>query len=284
MSQDFLSYIRISMDYFSNEKFSEFRGIDNIKEIIVENIKLLKSHNIKVGVGMTVMKDNMDDIQPLMKLSDQLGVDFFRSVPVLPIGRAKDMEISIEFYSDVLQKFFDAAQEVQSHYFTTMILPDNLGDLKDSVIVECPGGGKVLAIDAYGYVKRCPISSISTKFSIREKSLKELYESVAEDVFIQKQLAVENGCKNCNDNKLCKGGCYVERESRNQNIDCVNPGCVKDIWTSAFNKLAPTAKLRRLVNNIMCIYNTQSMYRIPMCYRLSPLWWLPLDGKVKESK
>lgn len=144
-----LNYIRISIDYYDEEKFSEFRGIPNILNRLKNNIILLRKNNVKVGVGITLMDDS-------------LGANFFRAVPIMPIGKAKGLDCDSEFYSKSLAEFMKVAQNFQSEYYSTIFLPDDLTCLSSEIILECPGGDKTIAIDSTRYTKRCPISNIKT--------------------------------------------------------------------------------------------------------------------------
>ena len=275
----YLSYVRISFDYYSDEKFSSFRGIPNIRSIIENSITVLRKNNIKVGIGMTLMDDNLEDIRSIAELSRKLGANFFRAVPVMPIGKSKDLKINNEFYSNALMKMMEVAQDLQSEYFTTLFLPDNLKELDSNIVLECPGGDQIIAIDAYGYVKRCPISTLKMNESVLEKDFKLLFEEIKNKTRLEKKAITNNAesnCNKCENCSACKGGCFAERELRNASETDVNPICVKSMWDITLDKVSVTPKLRRLINNMMCIYTTQSFHKMPMCHRSSPLWWFNL--------
>lgn len=278
----YLTYVRISFDYYSNEKFSDFRGIQNIRRIVENSIRLLSKYRVKVGIGMVLMNDNLEDVKPIAELSQKLGANFFRAVPVMPIGKAKELMIDTEFYSSALVKVMEVAQDFQPKDFATLFLPDDLKRLEANVALECPGGDKIIAIDAYGYVKRCPITLSKTDESVVEKDFKLLYEEISNKTNLEKQAvmnSLNSSCNKCNDIKSCKGGCLSERELRDTKHSDINPICLKNVWNMAFDKISVTPRLRRLVNNMMCVFNTQNIYKIPMCYRSSPLWWFNLGGK-----
>ena len=93
------SYVRISLDYVDNKKMEEFRGVEGIVDKVIKVVKLLVNNKIRVGVGMTIMPDNLHEIESVATLAKEIGADFFRAVPVVPIGRAQEITIDKNFMS-----------------------------------------------------------------------------------------------------------------------------------------------------------------------------------------
>lgn len=260
---------------------SEITESNHYIEGIINAVKLLRENGIKTGIGMTILDDNIDDIKPIMELSDQLGANFFRAIPVVSIGKAKDINIDQDFYVKALIKVMEAAKDIQSVYFSTVLLPDDLTNLDKNILIECPVGKSTLSIDSIGDVKTCVLDN-NIVGSIKKDTLSVLYKKILEKS-LNEQEALQNDCLDCNARKLCKGGCQIERKLRNTKELERNPICMRAIWKNAHEKIIQTKELRKLINNMICLYNTHDYYKIPMCYRSSPLWWYPLDGNKKIS-
>ena len=173
-----------------------------------------------------------------------------------------------------------ANAKLQPNYFGTNFLPNDLRDLYSDIIIKCPGGEYIASLTVDGYMTRCPLSS-DTAFpnSIREESLSSLWGKMISRKLKEEELFYQYGskkCKNCEIVEKCLGACHIEKEARNYNNCEQQPICMKDIWTDVLSKLGEDRSNRRVVNNILCLYDSNRMYNVPMCYRSVPLWWFPL--------
>lgn len=281
-----ISYIRLSVDYATDEKMDAFRGMKGLKTKVFESVRLLRSCDVKTGVGMTIMDDNLDDILQLAKLANESGANFFRAVPIMPIGKSKNIKVDKQFFIESLKQVLYVAEEFQDLYFSTVILPDDLSEVGQTFLIGCPGGDRMASLTSNGSVSRCPLSGIFyNKDTVRNKPLKNLLQQL----YNEKRNYVstiennpENNCFNCGKKDICHGGCLAEREARQLSSSENQPFCIKEIWESTFKVIRNEPKLRRVVNNMVCLHATQNMYKIPTCYRSLPIWWFPFSGKVKE--
>lgn len=275
-----ISYVRISLDYADNKKMEDFRGVERIIDKAVEAIKMLVNNKIRVGIGMTLMPDNFHELEKVLSLSIDSGADFFRAVPIVPIGRAQNITIEKNFYVDALTNVLLANAKVQPNYFGTNFLPDDLGKLYTDIIIKCPGGDYIASLSADGYLTRCSLSrDIISQKSVREERLSKLWEILTNRKAYENKAFCRLGhekCTKCELLEKCMGGCYIEKEARNYEYFEHPPICIKDIWINVMSKLEQNKSIRRTVNNILCFYDSNKMFNVPMCLRSAPLWWFPL--------
>lgn len=278
-----LSYVRVSLDYPTKKDMDIFRGMNGVYEGVENAINVLNSNNIVCGIGMSIMKDNIDKVKDVAELALNYGADFFRAVPIVPIGRASNITLDEEFYKRALNNVLGAHEIVNLDInFSTIILPNNLAKMANSLLVSCPGGDQIIAISHDGKISRCSLSSTYiTDRTIRNTSLQELIEINHEKcVNKREKYTIDLTCNNCIDSTKCKGGCMCELEARDGVIENEHPFCFKSIWRSVLEQNMGGKKRRNVVNNIVCRQSTQVRFKIPMCFRSSPVWWFPL--KIRE--
>ena len=69
-----LNFLGISFDHFDKQIFNKNRGLPSL-EIIKRNMKYLKRSNIFVTAGITISKDNLNDLEKIVSYALKLGFD-----------------------------------------------------------------------------------------------------------------------------------------------------------------------------------------------------------------
>jgi len=87
--------VSVSLDSATSEVHENIRGKKEIFQTIVENITKLTEAGVKVQIIMTVMKKNRDQIEPLINLSETLGVATLKFNILQPVGSASDSSQSL---------------------------------------------------------------------------------------------------------------------------------------------------------------------------------------------
>lgn len=280
-----VAYVRLSVDY-PDDRMDDFRGMPNLVNAIFAAVRRLREHNIKVGIGMTIMPDNLRDIHVIAEKADEAGANFFRATPIMPIGRASGMDIDETFFSEAAAEMIKVAKLFQPFEFSTVVMPNDLSDMGQSLLLTCPGGNRTAAFSSDGRISRCPLSHTPDLPSIRKSSLYDLWTELGKDhANMKREIATarDTECGSCLNLAICHGGCPAEREARNLSYQDPQPLCLKETWKEAFRYIKVNPQIRKAVNNMVCMQNTQNAYQLPVCYRSSPLWWFPLTGQAKKQ-
>jgi len=176
-----IGYIRISLDYADAAKFEKHRGYKNITKKVVDVIKKIKAAGIPVGVGMTVLPENLDEIGAVIELAYKNGSDFIRTVPLSPRGRGNHYAIDESFWAKTLKQLVKALCEldipVTGEYAA---LPNQITEISKLFGYNCPAGVLSCSVSANGYVKTCPIMPVSQtkQYSWRDRSLSEIWDDI----------------------------------------------------------------------------------------------------------
>lgn len=250
--------IRLSLDYPTDAEMETFRGREQIVSNLRQIVTQLRSRQIDVGIGMTVMPDNLNQILPVAKLAKEWGATFFRAVPVLPLGRAKDLQIDADFHSRVLVNFIKAASWIQPVKGSGNS-PKKSALFADTFTFNCSGGEALVAMSAYGDIGFCPICGYDeVHYNIRSMGFKEIWENL--------KIAKAS----CGDS----GGCRAEKISRKLKPQDDQPIRIEEVWKNAMSRIDDDPKTRGSIDRILKSLEVRKKYGTPLCYRFLPTWCL----------
>lgn len=269
----FLSYVRVSVDYASYEKMDLFRGMSHIMDKINMTIELLHKWNIPFGIGLTIMDDNMDDIYPIAVMAKESGASFFRASPVVSIGKSAQLQHNEEFYCKAIQYMLEVRKRMNiGEGYPFIMLPNPLNKIIKTFLLPCPGGEEEVSIMADGTVNRCPLSQLDTDINIYKISLDEAVDSIKKDCQNKSEHYLSNiQCSQCKESEKCKGGCFAEIESSRGG----NPLCIKKIIETVCEHYGN--EYRRILSNIL--YEQKVRGNQPGCLRSGVFWMIPFRGK-----
>jgi radical SAM protein with 4Fe4S-binding SPASM domain len=98
-----MTTVAISLDSSIPERHDEFRGVKGCWEHAVNAIKALKKNGIQVQVNATVTKQNYNEVDDIMSLAEDLGVENFHLFFMVPTGRGTSIEdITPRMYEDMI--------------------------------------------------------------------------------------------------------------------------------------------------------------------------------------
>ncbi|HEX30595.1 TPA: radical SAM protein [Candidatus Poribacteria bacterium] len=83
--------VSVSIDAAEAEIHDRFRGRRGAFEMALKGLKILIEHDLEPLVIMALYRENMDQIEPLLKLCSELGVKRFKINPVNELGRGKNL-------------------------------------------------------------------------------------------------------------------------------------------------------------------------------------------------
>jgi radical SAM protein with 4Fe4S-binding SPASM domain len=81
--------VQISLDGSSPEVYGRFRGNNRAFYDVVRGIEALRAAGMNFTLATVVTKSNVQDIPNILKLVEQYGIQAFRLIPFIPLGRGK---------------------------------------------------------------------------------------------------------------------------------------------------------------------------------------------------
>jgi radical SAM protein with 4Fe4S-binding SPASM domain len=203
--------VAISLDSSIPERHDEFRGVKGCWEHAVNAIKALKKAGIEVQVNCTVTKQNYDEVDDIMALAENLGVDNFHLFFLVPTGRGTDIEdITPEMYEEMITSTLAKTTKYKLNVKPScapqfMRVAKDQGVDMSRWVRGCMAGLYYCRIYPSGEVTPCPYMPVSLG-NIREKSFKDIWFN--SDVFraLRDFDQLKGKCGVCEHRDIC-GGC-----------------------------------------------------------------------------
>ena len=102
-----IATVSISLDSNIPAQHDEFRGVAGAWEKAVEACKALRKNNVLVQVNTTLTQQNYNQIDDIMSLAENIGVENFHLFFLVPTGRGTKLtDISPEKYEEMITKTF----------------------------------------------------------------------------------------------------------------------------------------------------------------------------------
>jgi len=203
--------VSISLDSHIPEQHDEFRGVRGSWEKAVGAIKALQENGVLVQVNTTLTQQNYDQIDDIMSLAENLGVENFHLFFLVPTGRGVKMaDISPAKYENMIKTTF---AKVAKHKLNVrpscapqfMRIAKDMGLDMSRWIRGCLAGLYYCRVYPNGDITPCPYLPIKLG-NIREKSFKEIWFN--SDMFktLRNFDALKGKCGICEHRAVC-GGC-----------------------------------------------------------------------------
>ena len=118
-----IARVSISIDGSTAESHDSFRGITGAYDRAIEGARLLKNEGVEFQFNTTVTKHNVDEIEDILRLSEDSGAKALHIFMLVPVGCGvqiveTDM-ISSEKYEEVLNWFYDRSKETELEFRAT---------------------------------------------------------------------------------------------------------------------------------------------------------------------
>jgi radical SAM protein with 4Fe4S-binding SPASM domain len=206
-----IATVSISVDSHISAQHDEFRGVAGSWEKAVNACKALRKNNVLIQVNTTLTQQNYNQIDDIMSLVEEIGVENFHLFFLVPTGRgAKLADISPQKYEDMITNTF---AKVAKHKLNVrpscapqfMRIAKGMGLDMRQWVRGCLAGLYYCRIYPNGDVTPCPYLPIKLG-NIREKSFKEIWFNSEIFRALRNPNALKGKCGACEYRSQC-GGC-----------------------------------------------------------------------------
>jgi len=203
--------VSISLDSNLAVQHDEFRGVAGSWEKALNAIKLLRENDVLVQVNTTLTQQNYNQIDDIMTLAEQIGVENFHLFFLVPTGRgAKMADISPEMYEDMIRGTFAKTHKHKLNVRPScapqfMRIAKDMGIDMRQWIRGCIAGLYYCRIYPNGDVTPCPYLPVKIG-NIREQTFKEIWFNSPVFKALRNPNSLKGKCGAC-DYKIVCGGC-----------------------------------------------------------------------------
>ncbi len=206
-----IATVSISLDSNIAAQHDEFRGVAGAWEKAVAACKALRKNNVLVQVNATLTQQNYNQIDDIMSLAENIGVENFHLFFLVPTGRGTKLtDISPEKYEEMITKTF---AKTANHTLNVrpscapqfMRIAKGMGLDMRQWIRGCIAGLYYCRIYPNGDVTPCPYLPIKLG-NIREKSFKDIWFNSKVFKDLREPNSLKGKCGVCEYRSLC-GGC-----------------------------------------------------------------------------
>ncbi len=246
MKKSGVGYVQISLDG-RKETHDGFRGIERCYERAVEGIRNSVKVGLFVNVSMTVTKYNYQDVEHVVRLCEELGVDWFMHYNFIPTGRGREIagaDITPEQREELLKYLYRRNHSSNISLLSTApqfarvalqcggsVIPTHFYNVGSRLrelaefIGGCGAGRFYFAIKANGDIQPCVFFPLKVG-NVREDDLEDLWlhNHVFEDL---RDKDIIEGCGGCIYRYVC-GGCRARAYNYFGDYLKPDPGCVRN--------------------------------------------------------
>jgi len=203
--------VAISLDSSIPERHDEFRGVKGCWEHAVNAIKALKTAGIQVQVNCTVTQQNYDEVDDIMALAEDLGVDNFHLFFLVPTGRGTDIEdITPRMYEDMITSTLAKTTKYKLNVKPScapqfMRVAKEQGVDMSRWVRGCMAGLYYCRIYPSGEVTPCPYMPLNLG-NIRERSFRDIWFNSEVFKALRDFDQLKGKCGLCEYSDVC-GGC-----------------------------------------------------------------------------
>lgn len=223
-----LTSIFVSLDGSTPEIHEKLRGKDSFDRTL-EGIENLLKHNENVSTYTTVTGDNYRDIESIIKLGKDLGLESVKFNELLPLGNATRHLSNLTLSNPQRREVTGNVRELRNRYggiITGMMLEmgeffegfDDLHPRSESEgsgdtngLLGCGGGVEKCTVRPDGWIVPCDRLWDLKAGNIRETDFNEIWQSspVFRDMRMRASVSLDDieECNGCGYKSLCVGGC-----------------------------------------------------------------------------
>lgn len=223
------AFVAVSLDSARSEVHDAFRGIPGAFNKTVSGIQKLVEANIKPQIICSLIPENLNDIEEIVKFSKELGASSFKLNIIQPTSRGDLMYQRGESVSlpDILAVYKDLTERLAPE-LDMMMYPDVPIAFKPLGILNRDGGGRcavkhIIGVLATGQYALCGIGTCVEELVFGEVGvhfLKDIWEnnSVIKEIRNELPDNLEGICGRCMLKNACMGACIAQNYYRNKSL------------------------------------------------------------------
>jgi radical SAM protein with 4Fe4S-binding SPASM domain len=203
--------VSISIDSNIAAQHDDFRGVAGSWDKAINAIKVLRENDVLVQVNTTVTQQNYKQIDDIMSLTEQIGVENFHLFFLVPTGRgAKMADISPAMYETMIKGAFSKVGKHQLNVRPScapqfMRIAKDIGLDMRQWIRGCIAGLYYCRVYPNGDITPCPYLPVRLG-NVRETSFKEIWFKSTVFNALRNPGLLKGKCGACNYRDIC-GGC-----------------------------------------------------------------------------
>ncbi len=261
-----VKYIEISLDGSTPASHDSFRGITGAWNRTIEGIKnAVEREELFVCVASTITKHNFEEVNSLIDLAGELGTKRFLAFNFIPTGNAaniQDLDLTPAMREELLETLYlrlkKGGLEVMTTapqfarvcmskskntfamaHFGTYEYADKTRMLAE-FIGGCGAGRLYCSIQPNGIVTPCVYMPIEVG-DLRTESFMGIWETSGTLKQLRRRDGLLGNCGVCDFRNVC-GGCRARAYAYTGNINCGDPGCIRNSTVLHSSTLNPACK------------------------------------------
>jgi radical SAM protein with 4Fe4S-binding SPASM domain len=249
-----VEYFEISLDSVDPVKHDEFRGVSGAWDRTIAGIKNVVAEGGFSCVATTLTKENYTELDDLVALSRNLGVNRSLFFNFIPVGRGTEiinMDLSPEEREMVMQKMYEHLSKRTEGYEVLTTAPqfsrvclmnsksgvmslahvgaagfsDKVGALAE-FIGGCGAGRVYCAIQPNGIVTPCVFMPIEVG-DLRKESFIDIWQNSEVMQSLRERHDLKGHCGSCRYRNVC-GGCRARAYAYFGDIKAPDIGCINN--------------------------------------------------------
>lgn len=202
--------VNISLDSSSAEFHDKFRGKTGAWETTVDSLKKISGIPILTRVAMSIVPDNMFDIEKTIKLAQKNGAKSFAWEVSNTNGRGSNIS-----WNKVTEKnyenFVKESKYLQAKYHEMItFIPPKCTKKMQQGCDNCGAGWRTFALDPYGELRTC-VNGDNDMFKFGNIFVEgiEIFEKTIITELSKVGVPRYETCKNCKNFSYCQG-CFIK--------------------------------------------------------------------------
>ncbi|RLE59575.1 MAG: radical SAM/SPASM domain-containing protein [Thermoprotei archaeon] len=266
-----LRYVEVSVDSADPEKHDQFRGVKGAWEKAVRGLKNAVELGFSTAMATTVTRFNFDEVDDILDLAEEIGVQRVVFFNFVPVGRGEDiknLDLTPEEREEFLKKLYLENQKRRLEIYSTApqfarvscilsggreIVATHFyvkGDPIISSLAEYIGGcgaGRIYAaLQPNGDVTPCVFIPSVVVGNVVETPFKKIWSESKLFMALRDRDMLKGGCGACPYKYIC-GGCRARALAYTGDILGPDPGCILNIADLHANAVssAPSGRMER---------------------------------------
>jgi radical SAM protein with 4Fe4S-binding SPASM domain len=219
--------IHLSMDGVG-DSYKSVRGHDGFVPALM-SLRILRAYHPRVGVNCVVARTNADDLEPLFKLLDELGVRDLELLRFKPAGRGKALFDRLDLTPRQSAGLFSRVMALGRRYrlrvrldcsFTPHVCAAGFSPevLFKMGLAGCVGGSWLVGVNPQGRLGGCSFDAGSHSWS-------NLGDREVMRHYLDWTINAPEPCASCRFLRICRGGCHVVARQVAGSFFSPDPGC-----------------------------------------------------------